>query len=686
MKRIALILLFSAGLFLYAEAPEKVHLLNTGKMHIAPSEIENETSMYVVSAVRCISDANIILNGILKIGGNFVQDSDANVFQIGNDGYTTSVGKMVFTDEQDVARYIKTTDFNSFNRGAQYIAFPNIEIETTDTIVMPSKMGIDALSVKRSDNSMTGFILLKSDATTNDEGEELVYDASLRITTIGNTSENLVDIGTVIVEQYMGAYRSGTQLFPFASPYKNTQLSGYFAGNWVRRLLRNNMFHTTYVLGNKPSANNADIISADQYVINPMETLKAGIPYLIKPRPAGFNYADLKESGGLKVTGAEAGLYDQEKFIFNGDVYEIIPYQEQLFAEDVLFSYTFNKATTLTSTLNWVIGNSYTSPISVSALKEEIENSALFFAPYIYVYNPGSTSYQSISISEDGINSEDADEIPAKSIFMIRVSKNQGGAVPAGTKFEIGKKHLHHGNLSHNLLKAKTLLSSTNRDISFRITLAENPNIYDLTAIGLRETASLDIDKYDIPKIYIQQKEGFQLYTKTLSGSKLTSNGVPPDADSVKLSFKPQSEATKYTLNVSQKGNEGELWLKDLKTNIITNLRHNPSYTFNGIGTDLEDRFIVYFNIPEGMTITSTSYINNDSDIYVEFLDDRLRISGLIDLDMNSKVYIYDILGKMVFSGIISQFPQQEFSPGLRKNVYIVSIQGQRNFNLKIIK
>ncbi len=683
MKKIVLLLFSSISFGLYAAGtPEKVVFLNTGKMYIKES---NDTSMYVVNSVKCALDANITLDGVWKIGGNFIQDSEANVFAIDGNGYTESAGTLVFTSQVNpdttVRRYITTTDFTAYNRASQYIAFPNIQIDTNDTIVVSSQMGIDALSVLRSGKK--GFLLLESGITEHGA----VYDASLRITGKGS-SEELVAPGSVVVEQYMGAYRNGSnpQLFPFASPFKNTQKSGYFAGNWVRRLLYDDMHHVTYVLGNKPGNNG--IISHDQYLTQAVETFQPGYPYLIKPRPDGFSYAGLKAEGGLAVTGKEASLYDLEKFTFNGEVYSITPCEEQLFADDTLVSFTPSPVAQLANTVNWVIGNSYTAPLSVQAIAEVMEASTLTFLPYIYIYTPGSGSYQAVNLSEDyKLGPLEYNEIPSKSIFMVRLAK--GTAIPDNekAKFTIGKDQLIQGNASHNYLLRSSQMPA-GRDVSFRVTPEENENVYDLAVVGLRAAASFGNDLYDIPKVYDPAKHGFQLYTKTAANSMLSANGMPLEADSVLLNFKSQPEEIRYTLTVSQEGDESGLWLKDLKTNTITDLQQTPSYTFAGKGADLEDRFIVYFTNPglPRCVDVSTSSISSNSNIYVNFPDNRLSISGLTGADMDSNIFIYDMQGKIVFSGVVSQYPLQEFNIALPKNVYMISIQGQRNFNRKIIK
>ena len=680
MKKIILLLLSGVSLWTYPALPARVNLVNTGEMHIAL--LANATTMYVKSDVKNVSASAVKLNGVWAIGGNFIQDSETNVFPT-DKGYTTSTGTMVFVGEQGMSRYITATDFKSFDKRKQYVAFPHVKIETNDTIVLPAKMAIDARTVKIADGKK-GFMLLKSELIVIDKDEKkdsLVYDASLRITTRG-VSKDLVSAGAVVVEQFMGAYRGGRQLMPFATPYQKTQLSGYFAGNWVRRLIREENLHTVYTLGNKPSATVDSVIAREQYVIYAKEILQAGLPYLIKPRETGFDYSTLTSKNGLAVTGAEASLYDQEKFTFNGSVYTIEPYKEQLFAEDTLFSHKFASAPSKTT--NWVIGNSYSAPLSIQAIKEAMTKSSVNFLPYIYIYSAGSTSYQPVSLSEGAAIGDAAFlEVPSKGVFMLRVSQNQGAGLTKDT-FIIGKQHLTHGNLSHNLKKAEIRSSFADRDVSFRITLAGNTNVYDLTAVGLRENAALNGDMYDIPKVYTTAKEGFQLYTTTLDNSKLSINGLPLETDSVLLHFKPQIEEVQYTLTVSQKGNNYKLWLKDLKTNEITDLQQIPFYTFTGTGTDPENRFIIYFTEPK-QDITLVSSTDSDSNVYVKYSDNLLSICGLSNVDINSNLYVYDMLGRVIFPGIVLQYPQQDFNINLTKNTYIISIQGQRNFNFKII-
>ena len=367
----------------FMNAQTNVTFVNTGQMYVAPQGVSSGVSLYVPDAMRQLTvsgrTVGIIQNGTTELGGNFYQDALTTVFEVDGNTNTTSTGKFRFVGEHPgVNRTITTQskNINTFDRGSYYIAFPNIEISTNDSIAVPGKMGIDASSL-HCINNKTGKMILRSDVVSSKS-----YDASLRVNKSG-TSSALVDLGAVIVERDMTLYRpsnGSTQLFGFATPYKNTQLSGYFAGNWVRRPLNDGTYgHTTLIYGNKDNSPADGIIDADQYVYLAAEKLVPAQAYLIKPRPNAYSYSDLQAESGLWYTGEQnPSLYDKGKYYFNGKVYTVTPYSEQLFADDLLFSSSIITPS-LGSTVNWLIGNSYTCPLPINLLAQTIQNSSLIF-------------------------------------------------------------------------------------------------------------------------------------------------------------------------------------------------------------------------------------------------------------------------------------------------------------------
>ena len=673
-----------------------VTFLNTGLMNVAPGGT-NGVALYIPDAMRVLgSGVKIAHNGITELGGNFYHDATTNVFDVPAatpavpSPTTPSTGTIRFIkNHPGVNRYIttQTETLNSFNRAAYYIAMPKFEIATSDSIVLPGKMGIDAISVKRV-SPATGTLILRSEPISGKD-----YDASLRITGIGN-SDALVDLGSVVVERDVSIYRglaSSPPLFAFASPYKNTQYSGYYAGNWVRKPeVDATTGHTRYVLGNKPESTGSTVISRDQYVINPLIPLDVARAYLIQPRPTGFDYqTELINTGlGLGITGDQGNAYAKGKFYFNGKVYTLTPYLEQVFADDNLITKTLSA--TQSTTVNWLMGNSFTSPLSTKLIAKKMADSGLKYDGKIWVFPAGATGYQSHDITGtgDAIIVLDLDEIPAMSIFMVRVSNTN---TTTGT-LTIGKTEQIHGNLYHGvqnpapMQKAAQTTSGITNQVLFRLVPEENENIYDLAAIGLREKAVLGSDSYDVPKIP-SSDYAYQLYTLSSSNSKLMANGVPLNADSVVMALKPASSAdnyilkTQYTETLTSEG----LWLKDRQNNTITDLKLNPQYQFSSQPTDNENRFVVYFkkpaNVPTGVDNASLFNITAYMDV-----NGKIVLKNINEKDLGSQANLFDISGKLLSSDIINNTPSFTMSSKVNPGVYIVKVTGNRSGSAKIIK
>ncbi len=672
------------------QSQTNVTFVNTGQMYVAASSPSSRVSLYVPDAMRQLtvagSSVEIIQNGITELGGNFYQDAQTTVFAVDATTKTTSTGKFRFVKDYGVNRIITTqsVNLNTFDRGLYYIAFPQFEISTNDSVELPGRMGIDAIDVHRV-NGKTGKLVLRSDVVGSN-----AYDASLRITKAG-ASASVVDLGAVIVERDMTLYRpinGSTQMFGFATPFKNTHLSGTFAGNWVRRPLNTGTYgHTTYVYGNKDNSPADGTIDVDQYVYLAAEKLNAAQAYLIKPRPRDYGYDNLKTSSGLWYTGEpNPSLYDKGKFKFNGKVYTVTPYYEQLFADDVLYSNSISNPS-LSSTVNWLIGNSYTAPISTKLLAQAMENSNLTFAPYIYVFPAGSTTYVPYAINGTGndIMVTDVTEIPAMSVFMVRVSKGQA----QNGSLSIGKDLLRHADVSHNnplstkgISKSKA--ASPTNQIVFRVSAAGNDNIFDLAAIGLRETASTGSDNFDMAKAYVNDDNIFQLYTLSSTQTKLSANGLPLNADSIVLAFNPSQYggsfnlSSKYAETLTTEG----VWVLDTKNQELVDLKSTNNYAFTAEPTDKPERFLISFKKP---IITATkSIINLKLDVF--YNDNSVRIKQLESRDLGSIITIYNTQGKQLSTIKVSNYPEININvSGLSSGVYLVKIKGERTAFAKFV-
>jgi hypothetical protein len=137
-------------------APDTVRFVNAGKMAVAANGATGKSVLHIPHAVWMTQNASIRQDGITTIGGNFYQNAVTNVFYKSG-GNFPSTGKIVFFRDNGVSntgtrRYVTVNKFgniDAFDRGQSFVAFPEIEIRTKDTLVIPARMGIDALKLTR---------------------------------------------------------------------------------------------------------------------------------------------------------------------------------------------------------------------------------------------------------------------------------------------------------------------------------------------------------------------------------------------------------------------------------------------------------------------------------------------------------------------------------------------------------
>lgn len=686
IKDLLFVLFVILPLIGFSQDLSTVKMTNTGAMYVGSNEVDATKAVLYVKG-SFLSDginAAIVQEGITNIDGDFYQ-GEGNAFPVDPvTGRGTSTGKIAFTGNSvsGIRNIIGKDGNETFDRGANYIAFPEIVIATNDTIAVASRMGIDASKISLASGS-TGQLLLKSE-----EIGENIYDASLRITGTGISSD-LVEVGLVTVEREVGLYRdtvgSNTPLFPYASPFKDTQQSAYFAGNWVRKLIADENGHVSYVYGDKPSESNPAIIDYEQYIYDPYDVFKSGDGHLIRLREKDFPYQDLINSGGLGWTSGTPDDYNQNKFVFDGSPYGLPTYQEQLFAED---SISRTVTTPNGKTVYWIFGNSYTAPINVQKLIDAMTASTnVNFSSKMYFYSAGSTTYQEYVVG-GSLNAIDAPiEIPSMGIVMLRVNPSTS----AGASFAITKDMLAHGNTPHNKLRAPAQIYYD--EVQFRISLASNEALHDVTAIGIRENASFNRDGQDLDKV-LNNTGYFQLYSVSDDNRNLSANAVPNETQPVKLAFITGSSDAQFNLQASRMESltKGEgLWLEDLLTGTFTDLyANNGFYTFNTTPNDPANRFLVHFINPVPTGIEEEEVANSGisgNGLTVYSANDKLHIMRLTDAYMGAPIRLYDTQGRMLYSAQVTQTPYQSIDlSSLPDGVYVVKIDGKTSVTAKVVK
>lgn len=677
---------------IFAQTPPSIVMSNHGLLKVAVLNTTDTAIMYVGGTLKTKDLSAIDLDGKMIITGNFIQDATRPAFvspdyDASNPEITDKVSQGTFIFRGDFAAGTRShqittdDDAETHDRGVQYLAFPNIRLETNDTVVLTSYMGIDAQKITSANN---GRLLLRSE---NKSGK--VYDASLRFP----YGVAQATAGIIAIERNVELYRTNqaNQLYAFASPFIN-QRSGYFAGNWVRNPIVGADGYVLYPLAN--AMDNTGHIYPEYYVIDPFEQFLPGQPYLIRYVTSSYEYTD----DDLLVTGGYSGT-EQETlgtYLFNGYPYNLSALQgyipEQILTDEPLYSHNMNPQTTPKYV---VVGNSYSAPISVEKLINYLndrKSTGMNFAPFLYFFPAGSQSYQQVNWTTYDVNAFPIQYIPSQSIFMI-MHYGGGGDLTFDKSLTVQAKVTNNllfdevsgaygapampdvnatsGNIQNNLLK-------------FKVSTSDNPNIFDQTAVFVRSDASLGNDRYDMVKYSNFDTGSFQLSMRDQSNTRQYQMGVPTNTESVNMSFSPAKYGGTYVLTASnvESMTTQAVILEDTKTHYFQDLRENPVYEFQTEQYDYENRFVVHFiqQVPTGTNDMQdgsiNAYYNNNHSIIVQYLNDK---------DLNSTVELIDIQGRLISKDKITSYPTQSMDVNLASGVYFVRVNGARNYTGKVV-
>jgi hypothetical protein len=315
----------------------------------------------------------------------------------------------------------------------------------------------------------------------------------------------------------------------------------------------------------------------------------------------------------------------------------------------------------------------------VDSLKKIISDHTLIFEPAIYVWPAGSTTYQIYDPwnNSSGVNViNDLEVIPSQSLFMIRVLSgySQNGI------FSLEKnKVLRHGSAAHNTLRAS--VSEFQDEVLFKVSPASNPNVYDLTAVGLRPNAKVTFDSKDKEKMWQENSSTFLLYSLSTDNRKLSANVVPPGTHNVKLCLYPGNHGGEMTITASRTESIDQVWLEDLLTNEYIDLKQQDSYTFTSAAEDTPERFIVHFsNAPTALEEVEDTFLQG------YYFQNELVIKGLKEKDINSTISIVDLQGRILQRATVTQAPEMHIPVNLSDGVYLAKLQGERTITVKFRK
>ncbi len=217
--------------------------------------------------------------------------------------------------------------------------------------------------------------------------------------------------------------------------------------------------------------------------------------------------------------------------------------------------------------------------------------------------------------------------IPAMQAFWVKVIDGQ----TLGTLKTTNEVRVHNSQAFYaeqNVIPNRLLLSITNGTIT------------DEAIVKLNNDASDILDNYDSEKMFGDEP---QIYSKTQDNDILAINALG-DLDvskTVNLGYKTDVQGS-YTINLSGYNtfDNVDIILEDKQENNFVNLSEDNSYVFNASNEDNSDRLVLHLT-PKSLSIDENQIVaySNKKDIYINNLEDK-----------NSQIYVYDILGNLVYS------------------------------------
>jgi hypothetical protein len=241
-------------------------------------------------------------------------------------------------------------------------------------------------------------------------------------------------------------------------------------------------------------------------------------------------------------------------------------------------------------------------------------------------------------------------KIPPMQAVWVKV--NGDGNV--GDIFLDNSARVHNTDATSNFLKSATITPDR-----FKLALFGNGN-KDEIIIAQADTAHDDIDRFDQTKSFANVASQAEFYVHAPTGEKLVIDAVKPITtakDFPLLINIGQAGSYKFTADLSQSYTTNKITLEDKVTGIVQDLSTNPDYSFDsGIVKD-SARFVVHYNpiasvqTPQTPETPTSISLDKGEKIQIYSYNGIVHINNA---ELGSTIFIYDILGKTIYSGKVA--------------------------------
>jgi len=305
-----------------------------------------------------------------------------------------------------------------------------------------------------------------------------------------------------------------------------------------------------------------------------------------------------------------------------------------------------------------LLGNPY-----ASALKWNDGNWALTnFGGVAKVYDESAGSYN--DVPADGI-------IPSTNGFFVQVSSATNSiTIPAAAR-----THDATNNYKN---------SSSEMDETLQLLVNNDANGFsDRTTIGFRNDAEMSFDwAFDSHKMF-GQATAPQLWT-LIDGEQFSTNNLPPVYESLDLPLNFKAGVIS-TFHILAEGLESfyinsEIYLEDIQTGVMTDLREQPMYTFTGQPSDDNARFVLHF-----YGVTNVSEITDDDAVVNIYANHGKVMVKTESVNQRYSIEIYDIMGRLIMSDNFTSYGLNTFNVVAESGVYMVKLQSESTTHVEKI-
>lgn len=306
-----------------------------------------------------------------------------------------------------------------------------------------------------------------------------------------------------------------------------------------------------------------------------------------------------------------------------------------------------------------LLGNPYPSSIDWDGLDETWGA--------VYIWNPnydnGNGTFGKYVSWVDGTGIGTQYIAPMQGFFIVAESEDDGN-------------DFTFDNLNRTHEGANSFYKSDNSIQNGLIIAAFTNNATDEVCIKTKSTAAPGFDKaFDAYKFLSNISGVSELYT--ISDGKLLSIDSRPEIDLIQLGFRNSENGT-YRIGIQEIEGISKAEIEDTKLNKYHDLS-NGAYEFDWLTSDSEERFILH------LQATGIEDEIGEQVVQVYGVNGKVFVS-LGKSKEFSKIYIFDLSGRLLFDEKLTNQSLQNFELGNKNGAYLVQLLGENDsFTQKII-